>query len=101
MTLSGSSNLSVSATAMATVRSNFGIHQLFTACKAAARISATESENAGKDFGPFWDDILHDSLVVVTTSVASLESYANELHFEGRLIGSPCHSRGAVVVASR
>jgi hypothetical protein len=93
MTLSGSSNLSVSA--MATVRSNLGIHQLFAACKAAARISTTESENVGNDFGPFWDDILHDSLVVVTTSVASLESYANELYFEGRFIGSSINAAAA------
>ena len=67
---------------------NLGIHQLFAACEAVARIEACETKNKGAEFGGFWEYILHDSLVVATMAVACLESYANELYFEGQFIGS-------------
>lgn len=88
MNVSGISNIGVSLVATGITRTNLGIHHLFAACKAVARIGETEKENSGKEFGGFWEDILHDSLVVATTTIASLESYANELYFEGKFIGS-------------
>lgn len=88
MNLSGSANLGFTVRAAGSSRTNLGVHQLFAACKAVERIGSTERANKGRPFGGFWEDILHDSLVVATTTVASLESYANELYFEGRFIGS-------------
>ena len=95
MTLSGNSNIGVTVAATAISRTNLGIHHLFAACKAVARISKVEKENLGKEFGDFWEDILHDSLVVATTSVACLESYANELYFEGKFIGSALNTHAS------
>lgn len=88
MNLSGNANLSFSGSATAVSRMNLGVHHLFAACRAVARIGQAEKDNAGKPFGEFWEPILHDSLVVATTTVASLESYANELYFEGKFIGT-------------
>jgi hypothetical protein len=63
-------------------RTNLALHLLFAACRFAVRIEEVECENSGQPFGPFWEEILHNSLGVVTLTVASLESYANELKFE-------------------
>lgn len=87
MNLSGRANLTFSVKATGNSRTNLGVHQLFAACKAVARIESVEKANEGRAFSGFWEDILHDSLVVATTTVASLESYANELYFEGTFIG--------------
>ena len=89
MSISGSANITLSdATLTATARSRFnlGIHHLFTACKATKRIGLVEAENRGQPFGEFWDAILHDALVVATSGVACLESYANELYFDSSFV---------------
>jgi len=60
-------------------RTNLALHLLFAACRFAARIEQVERENSGQPFGAFWEEILDNSLGVLTLTVASLESYANEL----------------------
>lgn len=63
-------------------RTNLALHHLLAAGRYAAQVSIVEQENHGKPLGPFWDEILQNSLGVVTLSVAALECYANELWFE-------------------
>ena len=72
--------------AIGKTRMNLGLHHLFAACRYGARIQEIEHENAGKEFGPFWEEILHNALGVATLTVASLESYANEMYFEGSIL---------------
>jgi hypothetical protein len=76
---------SIGFTAAATARSraNLGLHHLLAACRNSAAISKLESEHAGKEFGSHWDEILQNSLGVAMLATAALESYANELYFEG------------------
>jgi len=63
-------------------RTNLALHHLLAAGRYAAQIAIVEQENKGQPLGPFWDEILQNSLGVVTLSVAALECYANELWFE-------------------
>ena len=63
-------------------RTNLALHHLLAAGRYAAQVAIVEKENDGKPLGPFWDEILQNSLGVVTLSVAALECYANELWFE-------------------
>jgi len=44
-------------------------------------------------------EVLHDSLVVATSSVAALESYANELYFEGKFISPALNEPAASQVS--
>ena len=67
---------------------NLALHHLFAACRFAARLQAIEQEYAGQAFGAFWEEALHNALGVATLTVASLESYANEMYFEGSILGS-------------
>lgn len=73
-------------TAMAKTRMNLALHHLFAACRFAARIRGVERDHTGQPFGAFWGEILHHALGVATLTAASLESYANEMHFEGSIL---------------
>ena len=70
----------------AKTRTSLAPHHLFAAARLAKRIREVEQENQGKPFGAFYDEILHNALGVAMMTVASLESYANELYFEGSAI---------------
>ena len=60
-------------------RMDLGIHHLLAAARMGARLRAIEHDHHDEPFGEFWDEILHFGLGVAVLSVASLESYANEL----------------------
>jgi hypothetical protein len=45
----------------------------------ARRCGSLETENAGQQFGDFWDEIQANAIATVFSSVAALEAYANEL----------------------
>ena len=64
-------------------RTNFAVHHLFAACRFSAIVGEIELTNAGQPFAAFWEEILHNSLGVAVVTVAALESYANEMYFEG------------------
>jgi len=90
MAISRSANLGLgedTLTATASTRFNLGIHHLFSACRATKRIAAVEAEKSGEPFGEFLDTVLHDGLVVATSSVACLECYPNELYFDPSYVG--------------
>jgi hypothetical protein len=72
----------VSLSATVRTRTNLSLHHLLAAGRYAAQIAIVEQENDGKPLGPFWDEILQNSLGVVTLTVAALECYANELWFK-------------------
>lgn len=78
----------ITLTATGRTRMNLALHHLFAACRFAARLQAIEQEYAGQAFGAFWEEALHNALGVATLTVASLESYANEMYFEGSILGS-------------
>ena len=74
------------AAAVARLRTNLALHHLFAACRFSARVGQVETENAGLPLGSFWDEILQNSLGVAALAVAALESYANEMYFEGSVL---------------
>jgi hypothetical protein len=90
-------NASISMTVK--IRVNLSIHHLFAACRFAARVAQIEQEHAGQPFGEFWEEILHNSLGVATLTVASIESYANELYFEGSILTSTLSMAAANEIA--
>jgi hypothetical protein len=68
--------------AIAMMRTNFAVQHMLAAARFSRRVAEIERENAGKDFGEFWEEILHQSSACVFTAAASLDSYANELFFD-------------------
>jgi hypothetical protein len=60
-------------------RTNFGVQHLMAAAYFSRKVHKIETINSGKEFGPFFDKILWFSTACVFSSVASIESYFNEL----------------------
>lgn len=83
-------SLQTSFTLNATMRTrvNLSLHHLFAACRFATRLQAIEQEHLGQEFGGFWEEALHNALGVATLTVATLECYANEMYFEGSILGN-------------
>jgi hypothetical protein len=81
-------------------RFNLALHHLFAASRFTAAVTALETQNQGQPFGAFWEEILHNALGVVSLTVASLESYANEFHFEGSALAAALPSKAADVIAA-
>jgi hypothetical protein len=79
---------------------NLALHHLFAACRFSARVREIEFANAGQPFGSFWEEILQNSLGVATLSVAALESYANEMYFEGAVLRRGVNSIASVELAN-
>ncbi|KZT17729.1 hypothetical protein A1D30_01345 [Acidovorax sp. GW101-3H11] len=79
---------------------NLALHHLLAACRFAARTYELEQENSGQPFGGFWEEILHNSLAVATLTVASLESYANEMYFEGSILGDSLSPAAAAEIST-
>ena len=83
------------ATTTMRTRANLALQHLFAACRFSARVGQVEAENAGQPFGSFWDEILQHSLGVAALTVAALESYANEMYFEGAVLKPGLNSAAA------
>ena len=97
--LHATASINVTATATARTRMNLALHHLFAACRSTARIHELEREHTGEPFGAFWEEILHHALGVATLTAASLESYANEMYFEGSILGQALSPPAAEEVA--
>ncbi|HMV13037.1 MAG TPA: hypothetical protein PKD88_00465 [Nitrosomonas sp.] len=67
-------------------RTGLALHHLLAAGRSAARVKTIEDANRDQPYGPFWDEILQNSIVVATLTVASLEAYANDLWFENTFL---------------
>ena len=82
--LSASSSIQANDASSGSIKTyaNLALHHLFAASRSAGRIAQIEKEYESAPFGPFWEEILQNSLGVATLTVAGLESYANELYFE-------------------
>lgn len=63
----------------ATVRMNFSVQHILAAAKFSRHVNIIEQENHDKPFGAFYEDILAYSSACVSSSVSSIEAYANEL----------------------
>lgn len=63
-------------------------HHLMAACRFAARVRQIERDVAPDEFMSVWDEIIQNALGVATLTVASLESYANQFHFDGQVTGN-------------
>jgi hypothetical protein len=87
--------IQITGSALAKTRMNLALHHLFAASRFAANVVRIERLNSGQAFGPFWEEILHNSLGVATLTVAALESYANEMYFEGSVLNGKVTSAAA------
>jgi hypothetical protein len=58
---------------------NLSVQHLLSACLFSRQVRALEEQNIGKPFGAFWQDILAHATASMFLSVASLESYVNEV----------------------
>lgn len=92
--------LSFTGTGTGRTRMNLALHHLLAACRFAARTHELERRNFGQPFGGFWEEILHNSLAVATLTVASLESYANEMYFEGSILGDSLSPAAAAEIST-
>lgn len=81
------------------VRTGLALHHLMAACRYASNVARVEREHAGQCFGEFWNEIFQDSLGVVILTVASLESYANEVWFEHAILREKLNETASVHLA--
>jgi len=70
---------SITGKSSADSRVNMAVPNLLSATVFSRRIKELEIEHEGEEFGEFWHDIFANSSGAIFTSVAALESYANEL----------------------
>jgi hypothetical protein len=66
----------------ATSSSRFAVQYLLAAAHFSRRVGEIESRHVGEPIGPFWDEILWYATACVSSAVASLEAYANELFID-------------------
>jgi len=71
------------ATASASVRTNLALQHLLGAARFTRQAYQVEQTNAGKPFGPFFEELIHLATAAVTLSAASMEAFANELFADG------------------
>lgn len=69
--------------ASTSVRTNLALQHILGAARLTRQACQVEQANAGKPFGPFFEEIIHLTTAAVTLSVASLEAFANELFADG------------------
>ncbi len=80
--------MTLTVTATARTRTNLALHHLFAACRFTSSLRQVEEEHRGQPFGEFWEEILHNALAVAALTVASIESLANEMYFEGAILAN-------------
>ena len=68
-----------SVTVHAAVRTNLALQHLLGAARFTRVALQVEKANAGNQFGPFFEELIHLTIAAVMLSVASLEAFANEL----------------------
>jgi hypothetical protein len=68
--------------ATADTRVNLSLPHLLSAASFSRCVGKLEAEHTGKTFGEFWSDIFANATATVFTSIAALESYANELFID-------------------
>lgn len=78
----GTSQGQATVQALCDIRVNLSIPHLLSASFFSRRLGEIESENAGKAFGAFWDELFAQASAVVFSAVAALEAYANELFID-------------------
>ena len=83
--VSGNASAMAHATAIASgsARTNLALQHLLGAARFTRQACQVEQANAGKPFGPFFEELFHLATAAITLSVASLEAFANELFADG------------------
>jgi hypothetical protein len=66
----------------ASLRANLAVQNMLAAARFSRRVAELEENNKSQEFGPFWEEILHNSIASITCCASSLEAYANELFFD-------------------
>jgi len=74
-------------------QTQLSVLHLLSAAMFCRCLASLEDENRGKDFGPFWEDILAYSTGTVLTAVASLEAYVNDVFVNHASSFSSSHSQ--------
>ena len=77
--LTGMSMVCMTGSLTGSARANFSISHLLAAASFSRAVSKLETENKGRPFGVFFEDIQSNAIATVLTATAALESYANEL----------------------
>jgi hypothetical protein len=72
-------------------RQNLAVQQLLAAGRFSKQVGEIERANTEQPFGPFWEEILHNSIASVLCCASSIEAYANEI-FSDRETMFPCFS---------
>lgn len=67
-------------------RVNLSILHMLSAASHSRRVGDLEQEHSTEDFGEFWNEIFASASAAVFTSVAALESYANELFIDHKRV---------------
>ena len=62
-----------------TMRANFSVSHLLAAASFSRAVGKLQSDNEGRPFDDFFEDIQYNAIATVLTATAALESYANEL----------------------
>ncbi len=63
-----------------------GVPHLLSAAVLCRRVGDLEAEHTAKEFSEFWHDIFANASGAVFTSIASMESYANELFIDHKTV---------------
>lgn len=58
---------------------NLAVNHLIAAAAFSRNVGEIEIKHLGQSFGPFYDDILSNSIATVLCAVASIEAYVNEV----------------------
>jgi hypothetical protein len=69
---------SLTVNAKASVRSNFALHHMHSAVKAAMRAREIEITHSEEGHGPWYDEMLHTVPVAIIMAAAALEAQINE-----------------------
>ena len=81
--LSGSTSVSFTATAVGSTRANLSVTHLLAAALFSRTAGQLEAEHAGEKFSDFWEDTQSNVIACIFTTVAGLEAFANELFVDG------------------
>ena len=93
-------NLRATVSGSGRTRVNLALHHFMAACRNASRIRELELKHQGEPFGEFWEEVLHCSLSVVTLSVATMESYANEVLADSAALPDSMNSQASEEIAA-
>jgi hypothetical protein len=96
--VSGASFSMVTMSATMSIRVNHSLVYLIAAARLSRTVETIETNNAGTQFGAWWEEMRDNAISCLFLTSACLESYANELFADGDKIfpDIPPHAIDAV-----